>query len=1427
MPDDHGRKPEDYSDSEVRQLIIDAFRTHGVGKPRPKLPNPTLNQLLRTALGKHHHQRRGYAKLPAMVAALCPEIEAVREGELIAYVLRPGESLPPLSAPAGPPLAGSADSLAPVGARRPSPLAPSLGEAKEIILRALRMCPRHAHHRHGVDGATLGQMLLQHYNGSLHGALGFKRLSDLVLTVLPGATVERHLDLGGNLLFVIPEGSFGEIRPVQERPAPPRPSPVVAVPRRAPRTPLDLTRELDEWLRGRYPKTDSSGEPAPALAGVIADHVGGKPAAAVAALSPHVGPILDGAAGGVTSAERQILVRCCWADADLAVESRQWELAAHMVLAALELGAGTDVPQPPAWRASQFALAAFHLGAQALELDPARVQQAMTPQMLQTLAVVMARAVRFDTGLAKSIAGDHDNLYFDVVEHVIQEVLPRLTGAQIAKRSKKELRWGASELLAEASRDFAKQTTEIRNAILRPGSDGVRKPAALLLKHLGRYEILLLESERLAWEQLKPLLGRPLGELIHSPGEVVPAAPANLEALSRYAASLAEVQARATRGTWVESEVLGRVAGHLAALVRDSRADATAQHKPSLALRPSRRRYPLGQTERDISLMFEVQNLGVGPAEHAQLRVDAVPDGVALLSDVVALGTVPRGESVSRALTISILTPLRALRLDVSLVCRDSLGEEFRDTDQIVVDAQGDDPDWEKMLEAVTYTLEPVEHADNLRGRGAQLDKLRTNVATLTSTIVWGQKRVGKTSVARVLWNELRNKNGYVVLYTNKGDIAGYDEGRFAHDVAERLLRQCKARNLLRDPVPLPSIGDFGAHITRLTRFVDDLRDAGLTQTAVTILDEFDDFSPHFFHGERGQNFFHTLRSLSERRVVFVLVGSERMPALFRRYQQLLNKFDTLQIDFITDPVDLVSMIKQPVAGYLEYDPDAVSDIASLSSGNPYYVNLICKRILHAMVTARRTYVDSTDVRKVRAELAIDSAPTHWGHLWEDSDLEDPAGRMRREIESAMVLTGLGRRPAERALHLEQIVEKLEQEWDRKVPADLDVKATIDALVARHVLVAEDTETGRRYNGAVRLFRHWLCENARTGLFVPYKPRLVAPPVARPDVAQPVAPVVVINEFPLPDEALISVADGLVYGGRHVEAMQCKTWLRQFRDDARIILAFKLLSALKKRWYFDETRVSVLIDRAFDHAVRIARDAGVMAKFVSTSKIAPEYHLKADYLRRDESRGVIANFFVSYFGESTKSGAEIARAVKKVKRLASAGEINRALSWIEEESDVQSAQRMVFIVDDFVGSGYQVGRWAREQLMVKAKGRRLVEAALRENRIAFIPLVAYQRGLDSIVSEIPALRQEPAHLLDDNDRAFAPDAGVFDSDDERRMAESICRHIGGQLYRDHPLGWAEMQSLVVFSRSVPNSTLPIFWSAGIVDEHPWKPLFPA
>jgi hypothetical protein len=150
---------------------------------------------------------------------------------------------------------------------------------------------------------------------------------------------------------------------------------------------------------------------------------------------------------------------------------------------------------------------------------------------------------------------------------------------------------------------------------------------------------------------------------------------------------------------------------------------------------------------------------------------------------------------------------------------------------------------------------------------------------------------------------------------------------------------------------------------------------------------------------------------------------------------------------------------------------------------------------------------------------------------------------------------------------------------------------------------------------------------------------------------------------------------------------------------------------------------------------------------------------------------------------------------------------------------------ILVLVDEFVGTGSQFVRGLRK-FFERAADKELITHYLNERRVLCGLLNAYPEATDEIKKALPGVKIVAAHIFGDDTRALDPEAKIFDSEADRKFTEEMLVQIGTELCPQIPLGWGRLGALVCLHNTVPNNTLPIFWSNGKVNEKPWNPLFP-
>ena len=223
----------------------------------------------------------------------------------------------------------------------------------------------------------------------------------------------------------------------------------------------------------------------------------------------------------------------------------------------------------------------------------------------------------------------------------------------------------------------------------------------------------------------------------------------------------------------------------------------------------------------------------------------------------------------------------------------------------------------------------------------------------MQSCYMTGQKRVGKSSLARAVQSSLEKTPGptrYHVLYLECGE--------FMHSTGEQTLAALGQqledyfthyldRNTNWDPQ------DYSSSLSPLNQLLETLRRENGFDRFVVILDEFDEINESLYsHGEFANTFFLNLRTLSSKRnLVFVLVGAEKMPYLMSSQGEKLNKFDRESLDSFdqkTEWSDFVSLVRDPVIGSLVFHDRALRKLYELTDGHPYF------RGLYTKITSRR-----------------------------------------------------------------------------------------------------------------------------------------------------------------------------------------------------------------------------------------------------------------------------------------------------------------------------------------------------------------------------------------------------------------------------------------------------------------------------------------
>ncbi len=807
--------------------------------------------------------------------------------------------------------------------------------------------------------------------------------------------------------------------------------------------------------------------------------------------------------------------------------------------------------------------------------------------------------------------------------------------------------------------------------------------------------------------------------------------------------------------------------------------------------------YKVDLTKRDRPLMITGRLRNSGPGRATEVELSDLGNDAQVSLRVVE----PKdpfdvsGQSEQRVrIEVAVSGDVDSVRVPIQWRCTTRTGVVEIQEDAVELIQQIQQPDWDKLRDYPPYSHNAIKEREGLFGRDDILQRLELNSMAGNSCFVWGQKRIGKTSVLQVLAGELRKRANVACVYLRMGEVKGLHEGQLAHRVAERLANEMDLPS-----ASIPEDEHFGASMAQLIPWVERVVRDRPDWRLILIIDEFDDLDSAYYTGTRGEVFAKQLRSLSEVGLTFLLIGSERMEKIYRRHENELNKWTNEYLDSIESRNDCRELVMKPVTRHIEFDESAVEDVVDYCGRNPFYMHLLCYALFQLCMSEQKTYVGITDVAEARERIMRTSGESNFAHYWSDNPTLDETEHGKLAAETCLALAVIGR-----GGRFERIEDVLEGQIEIGLSASeqlprADIDRIVSLLLKRRVLTRDSSDG---YEIALPILREWLGREAETVLLPKWRSYCAkrrAQEESGIEAERRHVPVWAPT-LPVSDDDLIAVAQRLTYLGRQLDVAQLRSWLLQFDDEIRIELAYLLLRRLAE--------VGYVSDGAYAQKI-LSLEEAVADKRRSTGRGV----WKELRRRRD-------NLAIAYVDGGLKSGVTLTRELRNRLRPGKSGPLKSMGAWLRRQVDQDA---LLLVADDFAATGNSLVKGigaACDQY-----GEQLAPF-FKERRILCYTLYAMPEALDQLRERFPDLEVNCMKCFGDEVRALSPDSGIFGDYAEVQFVREMVLQLGRELVRQSPLGFGDMGLLVAFSNTIPNNTLPIFWSNGSVAEKPWKPLFP-
>jgi len=271
--------------------------------------------------------------------------------------------------------------------------------------------------------------------------------------------------------------------------------------------------------------------------------------------------------------------------------------------------------------------------------------------------------------------------------------------------------------------------------------------------------------------------------------------------------------------------------------------------------------------------------------------------------------------------------------------------------------------------------------------------------------VLCGARRSGKTSI---LFQILEGRLGseFLPVLIDMQSMAIVNDRQFVRRLIE-LIQNAANGQSFTPPEPTDNpFADLEACVARVTRMLD-------SRKLILAFDEYELIETAIDSGALSQQILRTFANLIEHRQVFIVfTGSEKLEERSKNYWDIfLSKALHRRISFLSRD-DTLRLIREPVAGVVEYAEQVPERICGLTAGQPFYTQVICQSIIDHLNDERKRRVEIDDVERAVEEVIQNPLPQmifHWNLLADLQKLSlaiiaELTRRERRAVSAAEIL---------------------------------------------------------------------------------------------------------------------------------------------------------------------------------------------------------------------------------------------------------------------------------------------------------------------------------------------------------------------------------------------------------------------------------------
>jgi sugar lactone lactonase YvrE len=346
-------------------------------------------------------------------------------------------------------------------------------------------------------------------------------------------------------------------------------------------------------------------------------------------------------------------------------------------------------------------------------------------------------------------------------------------------------------------------------------------------------------------------------------------------------------------------------------------------------------------------------------------------------------------------------------------------------------------------------------------GRKNTFDFIKENLDTIGESILIliGERRIGKTSVLL----QLLNKQDILPVYLDVQGIGSKGLHGFLYTIARNIKEKFERRDIFID---IPTLEDLEKRIEIFEEvFLKEVRRKVSNLKIVVLIDEFEAFEDKIREGYLPKDFFMYLRHLLQfANLSFIFTGAHKLEELTEDYWSVLFNIGLYHELGLLTEAETRMLIKEPVKDKVFYEDEVIDRIVTLTSGHPYFTQLICRHLVTRCNINKDNFITLSDLHDSIDDI-ITSGRSHFEFIWKQSN--------RREKIVLSILPEIISYLEANVTHSEIIHKLGEYRFSAKIE---EVQEVLASLKKRKIL--EEKSSGI-YNFLGDIYRVWLSRYKR------------------------------------------------------------------------------------------------------------------------------------------------------------------------------------------------------------------------------------------------------------------------------------------------------------------------------------------------------------